>query len=331
MAVDPLSVISAGMPILGGIVGNIASGGDRYAARQQIEKAVKDLEAVGVPAIEAQQIILEKYKSAGQLTPELEQAISQGPSAYNDIEVDPRLKEHSMAALDELTGIADGGGYRLQDKAAVNKVLNEIGTANRGSNEAIVADMKARGQYGSGLELATRMNNQQQQATQANLVGLDIAAEGQNRALDAIMNRGQMAGDMRAQEFGEKSTIAGANDAIDRYNAGNRQAVAGANVDRTNNANQYNVTNAQRIADANTDTSQRQEVHNKGLVQQDYNNRLDKAKSLANARGGAASEMSKGADQTASMWSGIGQGVGQATSAIADRKLTEEYLKKKYG
>jgi hypothetical protein len=178
-------------------------------------------------------------------------------------------------------------------------------------------NMAARGQAGSGNELMARMMAAQNSSNQMANSGNQIAAQAQQRALEALMQSGQMAGDIRNQNFGQDSAVASAQDEIARFNTQNRIGTQQRNVGSRNQANLRNLENQQNIMNQNTGLRNQQEVHNKGLYQQDFSNRMQKAGALANAHLGQASAYDASAGRTASMWSGIGQGVGQGLGSIA--------------
>src|ERR1700682_2020516 len=108
--------------IVGGLVGGAAglfSGDDHEdEIRQRQEAALNEIKNTNVP--ELKQLIFEKYKSAGILTPELEQTIMQDPSLMGGIKADPRLKDAQMSALAKLQEQGQGG-LQAQDVAAMDQ------------------------------------------------------------------------------------------------------------------------------------------------------------------------------------------------------------------
>ena len=309
---DPLSLIGG----LGtALIGAGAGAAGRGQSLELIQQSIRELENIGIPSVEAQQIVLQDYKSAGMLTPELEQAFLQGDTSFKDIDVDPVYKSAQLAALDELRQVGESGGMRLSDRADLESTLGDINTQERGAREAIAGSLKERGQYGSGLELAMALDNQQQASGQAHETGLKAYGDAQDRALEAIIQGGTMAGGLREQDFGEQARVAAAQDAINQFNAMQRTGTGERNINRTNQANEFNLKNDQRILDANVDNKNNEEVTNKGLYQQEYNNQLAKAQAAANARSGAASNITAGANATQQMLGTIGQGIGQLGQA----------------
>jgi hypothetical protein len=217
--------VGVGAQVLSGIIGQLISQGDRDRAFALLQQAAQ---AGNVPLPDLQKIAAEQL----------------GPSAMESLQTDPNLRSAQISALDRLQQIGDEGGMLLSDKANLNRIDQQVAREAASRNQGITDDMQARGVGGSGAEFA--MRQAANQATDQRLAdtGMDVAAQAQQRALDAIMQRGQMAGQVRGQDFGEQSQVAQAKDLISRYNADSRSK-----------ANYYNA----------------------GLSQQDYENRLGRA------------------------------------------------------
>jgi hypothetical protein len=315
-------IASIGSSIVGGVVGGMERSEAQRQQMELIRQSINDLQAIGIPPVEAQQLALEQYKSAGQLSPELEQAFSQGNSGLNDISTDPRLKEAQLNALTELQGIGQSGGMRLSDQAAAQQAMGDIQSKERGSREAIEQSLREKGRFGGGDELAMKLANQQNSATNANQVGLGLAGQAQQNALQALMQGGQLGGQMQGQEFNQQAQQKAAQDAINRFNAQNSQEVAMRNAQAKNQSQQMNLANMQNLMNQNTGLSNYQQEFNRGLLQKNYNNELGKASAMANARAGQASQIGNYGNQQAQMWGGIGNSVGQGIAAYAASPAT---------
>lgn len=216
----------------------------------------------------------------------------QGPSAYDNISTDPRLKNDQMASLDALKAIADGGGLTAADKANLNKVQSDVALADRGRREAILQNANARGMGGGGNELLALLDSSQAATDRANQSGLDIAGMAQDRALEAIMQGGNLAGNLRSQDFNEQAKKAEATDAIKRFNAANANSLNLANAGAANNfaankaegnlraatgnlsANQLRAQNAQAVANNNVSRANDVNDMTAKLQQQEFNNNL---------------------------------------------------------
>lgn len=232
-----------------------------------------DLELPGVEEMELQ---LQQLVQQGVLSPEEAQAELTGRSEMDNISTDPMLKKAQMDALLGLQEISDGGGMTAMDKANLSRIQNEENMRARGQREAILQNAQARGMGGSGLELMSQMQNQQEAATRASQRDLDVAGMAQERALQALIQGGQMGGQMQAQDFNQQAQTAQANDAISKFNAQNKQNVNLTNVAARNAAQGTNLQNKQNIANQNVATNNQQQQYNKELLQKQYENELKK-------------------------------------------------------
>lgn len=309
-------LLTAGLaPLIGGVIGNVAGQGDRDRARKLQEEALQRILNVNTPDIDQMKLALEQYQSAGQIDPEMGSTINAQDSLMNNVSADPRLREAQMRSLNQLQQMGVGG-MRPEDQAALNSVLNKTNQQANANNQAVLQNMQQRGIGGSGNELAAKMLNNQAAANASSQQGLDIAGQASQRALQAIMNAGNLGGQMESMQFGQDSQKAQAQDIINKYNAMNQQQVSNTNVGTRNAAQAQNLANKQSLMNSNTGLANQQQVHNKGLVQQDFSNQLTKAGAAAGAQGKAADQAQAQANATGQMWSGIGTGIGQGAAGV---------------
>lgn len=183
------------LPIAGGVVGEIQSAPHRDARRRLLEELVSGYQDIDLP--EFQNLI----SDAGQ------------------VRADPELVNAQKSVLAKLANL-ENGGLNLTDRAALNDSLGAAARQETAGRNAILQGMRARGTAGSGNELAMMLSNQQAAAERGASTGLSVAAQAQRRALEALMQRGQMAGQMRSQGFAEQDRTAQARDNMKRYNQG---------------------------------------------------------------------------------------------------------------
>jgi hypothetical protein len=262
--VDPVTiaiVAGLGAQIVGSVVGELVSRGDRETA----ERLLKEAAAAGnIPLPELERITAETL----------------GPSAFEGLTTNPEYERAQLSALDRLAQIDAEGGMLLVDKANLNKVRGATARDANARAGAIRDDMTARGVGGSGAELAMRLSSNQAADQRSADAGLDIAAQAQERALDAIMGRADLAGKARGQEFAEKSAAAQAKDLISRYNA-----------DARSKANYYNAGRSQQQFGNQVDLARLKASGNQNLA--DYYSGESRRKrkmagDIANAGGKAA-------------------------------------------
>lgn len=231
------------------------------------------------------QQMLEKY---GQIqAPELQDAPAEelGSSALEGLQEDPGLREAEMGGLDTLKQIQDAGGLTLEDKAALNQVLNQTSRREAAGRGAIANDFAARGQLGSGAQLAMSMQNQQDSANRAADAGANTAGAAQKRYFDSVLQRGRLAGDIGNRDYERKAAAARARDSIAAHNAAAR-------------------TDAARY-------------HN-DILNQNLSNKMGIAGAQAGAGYKQANYLDNQANRTAQIWAQAGAGANKAISSFGD-------------
>lgn len=213
-------------------------------------------------------------------------------SLLNDISVDPRLQDNQMAALASLQGIIDNGGMSLKEQAQMQKLQGDVSAVDKGRRDAILQNMQAKGQSGGGLELLAQMQSSQAATDRASQGGLDAAAMAQERALSAIMQQGNMSGQMRDQSFGEQATQASAQDAINKFNTQNKMNTSQFNAGVNNNTNQFNAGNTLDTGKFNIQGAQQNKQFNAGQEQGAQQFNANTANTMATQNWGAKQDLS---------------------------------------
>lgn len=168
------------------------------------------------------------------------EAIDYGPTAYENIQVDPRYIGAANDALTNLQQISTDGGLTSVDKAHLDAVRQESMGRERAVNDTMLRDM---GSGGGGGAQAQALLGQQASADRGSSQNLGIAAEAQARRMQAIQGAGQMGAGLQGQMYGQESNKAKARDVQNNYNAMNRQNVQGENLRRMTNARQGGFEN----------------------------------------------------------------------------------------
>jgi hypothetical protein len=307
--------IAAAVVAGGAIMNYMSNASANERAQMAQSNALQELLKAKIPDPAMQKLALQRYVSTGQLTPELQSAIKQAPSEFNKVVVDQRQKSAQNRALSELQDIGNQGGLRLQDKAALQEAELQNQVRDRGSREAILDDMNRRGQGGSGFALQAQLQGQQAAGDRAARSGLSVAAGAQDRALQALMQSGQLATQYRGQDFQEQSARAQANDAINRFNTQNLQDVSNSNVGFRNRANEMNLAQRQHLSDQNTDMANKEQQYNKELYQKQFENQMN----LAGAKAGVYTQQGNLAQQQGQQqgnaWTNASTGIANAYGA----------------
>lgn len=315
--------------LAGAAIGGLAGGllGEDDNSQDYYEKIMR--EAQNIPLPELKQMRPELYAEVMRLNPELESAITLGPSAMEGISTDPALRQAQMSALQKLQGISDAGGRDAQFMSENARLQNDINANLAGNQGAIQQNLAARGLSGGMTEMVQRQMSAQQAANRQAQAGLDINAQAQQRALAALTQGANLGGAMEAQQFGQQSAIAQAKDLVNKFNTGNMQDVNSRNVGARNVAQASNVQNAQNVANLNTGARQQANEYNLNIPQQQYSNQLAKYGLTSNAAQGAAQNQARQTQQNNKFLGGAFQSAAQAYGNM--KQLTEDDLARKRG
>lgn len=156
---------------------------------------------------------------------------AQEDSVYNDNNAATAAQNDALAGLQE---IVDADGLTAETKADLASQQKMTADQERGQREAILANARARGVGGSGLEFASNLENQQGSAAIGAQQGFDTAALGEQQKYQALNDLGSMGTSVNQQQL----DVANAQNAINAFNAANQ--------------NQYNTTQASGTANAYT-------------------------------------------------------------------------------
>lgn len=296
-------------PIVGGIIGNMASEGQRRAAEAAAAAALKEIDALGAPPDLSKRIILEKFKQAGVYTPQLEQEVNAGFSKVEQIQEDPQLRQRQMEALQALQERSKTG-FSAEDRAALNKVRGQVGTDLQGRLGSLQQQMQARGLGGSGAELAAMLSASQAASSEEAAAGDRLAAEASQRALQSALQTGQLGGQLRSQDFDVARAKAEAADRFNLFNAENSMARQARNVASQNQGQLYNLSEQQRSQDINTQMENAERQRMNEATRQYWQDQASRAGMRANARLGQSAMYQGQADRTAQQWAGGGAAIG---------------------
>jgi len=271
-------------PLAAGVAGSILAGNKRTGAGKDAERYFDRIsgEWGGLDLPDLSPVELERYKN-------LFEAQEAGPSEFGNIQLDPETMDAQRAALSQL-GELSQGGLSLQDKADLASIQGEVARQDAARQGAIMQNMAERGMGGGGMELAQRLSSQQSGADRAAADSRNVAAQAQARALQAIMDRGRLGGEMRTQQYGREADKARAMDAVAKFNAGQRQE--GQRV-------------RQEVSMGNTDLTNQQKQQQNQINQKQYQNEMDKLTGKYSNAGARAKATQKKGQAEADMIGGV--------------------------
>ena len=299
----------------GAVIGNMASASDREAAAAAQKKALAEIEKLGAGPDLAKEIYLREFKSAGVLTPELEKAVDQGVSKVAQIKEDPRFKKAQMEAL---AGIQQRGrtGFTAEERAQLSQERAVAERSAEAKRQQIVSGLRARGALDSGAGIAAQLQSADELAAQQQAAAERVSASASQRALQAMMQGGELAGRVRGQEFDIERTKAGSEDEFQRFNIANRMAQEQRRAERETGARQYNLGQQQAIMNMNIQQQNAELMRQRQAQQEMYNNQVRIAQLRSGAYGQQAAQAQQQAAQTQQGWAQMGSAVGGALGSF---------------
>lgn len=258
-------------------------------------KAMEALQSVPLPVLK--EYYPELYKQVVSLNPQMEEAVNLGPSEMAGIATDPSLRQAQLKALSKLQEVGDAKGMDSQFLADSARVMGDVDSQVRGREGAIQQNLATRGMSGGMSEIVQRNLAAQEGANRNAQSGLDLKAQAEQRALQAIMQSGQLGGQMQAQDFSQAAQKAQAADAIAKFNAQNTQGVNTRNTGYTNDAQKYNAGVSQDVSNKNVGVKNDATQYNLNLPQQQFENQIKKATGISNQYGDQAARKDKERDE----------------------------------
>jgi len=199
MAIPALAFI---IPAVAGVVSSFMQAGNNAAAQEEIEKLVA------------------KYgPEAGAL---IEQELG-GPSAMAEVygeRLAPEAAAAQKRALQQLQQVSEQG-YTPEEEASLRRIQAETAATAASQRAATQEAFARRGISGGGAERVAAFQGAQAAANRAAQQGLDVAANAQRRAFQAMQQTGSLGGSMRSQAFeeGRARALAEEQRRINRANA----------------------------------------------------------------------------------------------------------------
>ena len=286
---------------------DIFTGGKSNAAEEAMKKAQEVFANVQTPT--AQQLTLpqlQQYVQAGLMTPAEAQTYLQQNNALATENVPQTGTAAQVAALNQLSGIANAGAAGTPvEQAQIQQAINQMNTAVGGQRGAIEQAAQARGTPAGLVQAALANQTVGQNAQQANANALQAQSQAYQTALNAMTQGGALGGQLQGQQNTQANTVANATNAMQQFNAQNQQNASEANAARRNSANLTNLQNKQDISNQNTGLTNQRTVYNTGVPQQVFNNAMQKASGQAGAYQNIGNMAQNQGQQNAGLLSGL--------------------------
>lgn len=309
MVVPMLAIAGASMAanLVGGIMARDAANAASSSQESIIREAMAAIDAINLPDYEKMRLKMEIPKVVAEYTPE--QLVN---SYQESVKTDENLRATQMGALEQL-GQMGKSGLTEADIAALRQVRRDVEGDEKARQAGILDQMARRGMAGGGAELAARTMSSQQAASRQAEAADRQAMMAQQRALDAMSRSASMAGDIRSQDFGEASRRAQAMDEVARFN-----------TQVKNQALQKRAEEAQRIADAGVSIRNQEQINNRNLERDRYQDQLARAQARMGGSQTLANIAGNRGQTQAAFLGGLGQAAGSAITSYGASEYDRE-------
>jgi hypothetical protein len=306
----------AALNIVGGLLGGQAARRESDIALQQLEAARGQFANIQLPDIEKLRLRPEELLSAGQITPEEYQVLAQlGPSALENIQLDPRLRADQLTALDSARERALQG-FTAEDRAMLDQYMRGVTSSIQSQQQAALENAARRGVADSGIQLAAALQGSQGEANRLSQQAVQQAAlRVQNQAQNA-QNMANLASQIEGRDYSRAADLAQRQDAISQFNQQLGQRVGEQNVQLRNQAQAANLANRQRIQDTNVGLRNAAQENFQQLNQQRFQNELARAQGTAGQLNRIAGEYDQRGQAAANMYGNIAGGAAGGLAAF---------------
>lgn len=272
-----------------------------------LANAEQRLAGVNLPTAEQLSLPeLQQYVNAGIMTPAQMEAYLQKNNALADQNIDQTGTAAQIAALNQLSGVANAGAEGTAvSQAQQADAIDKMNQATGGSRGSIEQAMAAKGTPAAMIQAAMANQYQGQDAQQAHRDSLQAQAQSYQQAVNAMAQGGQLGGQLQGQQNTQGNTIAEAQNAMQQFNAQNQQNAGANNAQFQQQANAYNTGNAQNVSNQNTGLANERTRYNANVPQNMFNNAMQKATGQAGVSGQQAGQAVSSGQQDAGLLSGL--------------------------
>lgn len=256
--------IAEKIPLIGGLFDN-----NDEKAQAIYKDILRQYQGLDTPDLTWQEYTPEDLQSMGDYSPEMAQ--------YEQLREDPRLLGQQESHLNQLKKMSEEG-FGAEDAAVFDQAQRQSAQQARGSRDATMSNLAARGMAGGGMELLSKELANQQAAERSRASMMDqAAASAKQRALMTQAYGGEL-GSQRSQNMATESAN---KNIINRFNE--------LNTGVRNTAAAQNLSNLQAIANQNSTQRNSAQQYNQqgqaGAKQQMYQNQLSKLAGVTGAQG----------------------------------------------
>lgn len=233
---------------------------------------------IPAPAINLEAITPELYEQVGQFVPEIAEFVQEAnPQLVQATEAARTGRQAQLEALEKYRQIASGGfDPELAQKLSMASQQSNIDAQSRA--DSILQDAQRRGQFGSGMMVASQQRAASDAMTRAALESQLAAAESYRNQLGALGQSANLGADIRQSEMSDEARNVGIINDFNERTSRNFQNYLTNRADTLNRAKVMELERARSVADANTRMQNEAAIRNRNMQNEGAKMRYDVAR-----------------------------------------------------
>lgn len=309
-----------------GFIGGMLSGDDNAEqAHANLQKAIAQFDAIGIPPDLSGPIIYQQLQAGGRLTPAYQHALASENFAPATIQEQPEDRQNLVATLSALKGMSQGG-FNPEQVAAQQQAYNKNNANTQSLINSILNNQAQRGQLNSGDAIAAKLNGVQNGSQNLSQNASDLGANNYKAQMGALQQLMSGQGNLRSQDINVASQNADVMNTANYFKAKNAASRQAANVGAENTANQANWQRQNQTSDYNTQLGNQELLRQQEAKRQNWLDQLSLAQGKANAYTGASNAYANMAGNSNQGWNTLMQGLTSAAGAYNQNQNNKDWL-----
>jgi hypothetical protein len=289
--------------LIGGIAGLFGGGDDDNGQAEAQQRAIDAINSLDIDDL-SKQVMLQQYQQNGHLDPEMIQHLNLNADQKQILTEAPENRANQQYAMEALRQMSQTG-MSAQDLAQMQALRSQVAQDTGAKTNQLLQQSQMRGTLDSGDTLAAQLMANQQGSQQASKDAINVAAAAADARKQALSQYGNMAGQVRGQDYETQKANMENELARQRFLDTNSLGRQTANVGAQNNANMYNLQRQQTVGDTNVGASNAEAQRSANLK---ANLAAQKASALAGVYGGQSKmlgdQAAANAQSNTNMWAG---------------------------
>lgn len=217
------------------------------------------------PQLNIEALTPEMFQQVGQYVPEVAEFVQEtNPQLVEATEAAKTGRRAQLDALERYRQIA-GGEFDPELQQQLSEASQRANMEAQSRSDSILQDAQRRGQFGSGIMLASQQNASAEAMARQARESQMAAAEGYRNRMLALDKSANLGGDIRDSEMSEEARNVGILNSFNERTSRNYQDYLQQRADSLNRAKIMELERARSVADANVQARNRAQEQSRDL------------------------------------------------------------------